>query len=148
MSSDAPSSLWTDEVMRKRVRRRYASERWFRLAGLGAVGVSVLFLAFLLVTMASKGIGGFSRYEAKLPIDFVRSDLFLDPAAIHGPEAVQLVHGANLEGSSGDLRPAGDGAFRRRGRARSRRCHRRRPFNADRATDSLASRIEPDRRRR
>ena len=99
MSSVAPSSRWTDEAMRKRVRRRYASERWFRLAGLAAVGVSVLFLAFLLVTMASKGIGGFSRYEAKLPIDFVRSDLFLDPAAIRGAEAVQTVAGANLEGA-------------------------------------------------
>ena len=44
--------------MIRRVRRRYAAERWFKLLGLGAVGLSVLFLAFLLVTIAAKGIGG------------------------------------------------------------------------------------------
>ena len=84
--------------MRKRVRRRYASERWFRGFGLAAVAISVLFLAFLLYAMASKGIGGFSHYEARLPIDFARSDLFLDPATLHGPDAAQTVAGADLEG--------------------------------------------------
>ena len=84
--------------MRRRVRRRYASERWFRGFGLAAVAMSVLFLAFLLYAMASKGIGGFSHYEARLPIDFARSDLFLDPAALHGPDAAQTVAGADLEG--------------------------------------------------
>ena len=96
MSSAAPSR-WTDGSMVKRVRRRYAAERRFRLAGLAAVGISVLFLAFLLYTMAAKGIGGFSRYEAELRIDFARSDLFLDPAALRGPDAKQTVAGADLE---------------------------------------------------
>jgi len=57
MSSAAPSR-WTGDAMIRRVRRRYAAERWFKLLGLGAVGLSVLFLAFLLVTIAAKGIGG------------------------------------------------------------------------------------------
>ena len=96
MSSAAPSR-WTDGSMVKRVRRRYAAERRFRLAGLAAVGISVLFLAFLLYTMAAKGIGGFSRYEAELRIDFARSDLFLDPAVLRGPDAKQTVAGADLE---------------------------------------------------
>src|SRR5215212_5725831 len=98
MSSAAPSH-WTDEAMRRRVRRRYASERWFRGLGLGAVALSVLFLAFLLYTMAVKGLGGFVHYEARLPIDFAQTDLFLDPAALHGPEAAQTVAGADLEGA-------------------------------------------------
>jgi phosphate transport system permease protein len=85
--------------MHKRVRRRYASERWFRSIGLVAVSISVLFLAFLLYNMGSKGLGGFVHYEAQLPIDFARSDLFLDPAALRGPDARQTVAGADLEGA-------------------------------------------------
>ena len=80
--------------MRKRVRRRYSSERWFRGLGLAAVGLSVLFLAFLIYSMASRGLGGFVHHEARLPIDFARSDLFLDPATLHGPDAAQIVAGA------------------------------------------------------
>jgi phosphate transport system permease protein len=85
--------------MVKRVRRRYAAERWFRLTGLAAVGISVLFLAFLLYTMAAKGLSGFVHYEAQLPINFAQSDLFLDPAALRGPDAEQTVAGADIEGA-------------------------------------------------
>lgn len=83
--------------MVKRVSRRYAAERRFRLLGLFAVGVSVLFLAFLLYSMAAKGLGGFVHYEAALPIDFARSDLMLDPAGLRGPDAEQTVASADLE---------------------------------------------------
>jgi len=93
------TTRWTDEAMRKRVRRRYASERLFSSLGLAAVSLSVLFLAFLLATMAAKGLGGFVHYEAKLPIDFARTDLFLDPATLHGPDAAHTVAGADLEGA-------------------------------------------------
>ena len=80
-----------------RLRRRYAAERRFRLAGLFAVGLSAAFLAFLLFTMAWKGLSGFTHYEAAIPIDFPRSDLMLDPAAMKGPQAGDLVAGADLE---------------------------------------------------
>jgi len=92
----AAPTRWTDSAMTRRVRRRYMSERIFRLTGLAAVVLSVLFLAFLLWNMGSKGIGGFSQYEAALPIDFTRSDLFLDPATIKGPDARTTVAGADL----------------------------------------------------
>jgi phosphate transport system permease protein len=85
--------------MSKRLRRRYASESLFRFLGLAAVGISVLFLAFLLYTMAAKGLGGFIHYEAALPIDFTKSDLFLDPATLRGPDARQNVAAADLEGA-------------------------------------------------
>ena len=98
MSSVAPSR-WTDGSMQARVRRRYASERRFRLLGLTAVGVSVLFLAFLLYTMAAKGLGGLSHFEARLPIDFAQSDLFLDPATLRGPDAQQTIASADLQGA-------------------------------------------------
>jgi phosphate transport system permease protein len=97
--STAPAkgpSRWTEESMTRRIRRRYVSERIFRGAGLAAILLSVLFLAFLLWTMGSKGIGGFSQYEAALPIDFGKSDLFLDPATIKGPDARTTVAGADL----------------------------------------------------
>ena len=97
MSSIAPSR-WTDGSMQKRVARRYAAERRFRLFGLAAVGLSVAFLAFLLFTMAWKGAGGFTSTEAKLVIDFPRSDLMLDPATLKGPQAEETVASAGLDG--------------------------------------------------
>jgi phosphate transport system permease protein len=96
MASVAPSR-WTEESTLRRVRRRFAAERRFRLLGLAAVGVSVLFLAFLLYSMAAKGLGGFVHYEAALPIDFARSNLMLDPASLRGPDAEQTVASADLE---------------------------------------------------
>jgi phosphate transport system permease protein len=99
MSSAAPTTRWTDAKMRRRLKRRYLSEHWFRGLGLAAVGLSVLFLAFLLYSMASKGLGGFTRHEAQLPIDFARTDVFLDPATLHGPSARQTVGAADLEGA-------------------------------------------------
>ncbi|HJS41335.1 MAG TPA: phosphate ABC transporter permease PstA [Sphingomicrobium sp.] len=85
--------------MDSRLRRRYAAERRFRLLGLFAIGLSVAFLAFLLVTMAWRGLGGFSQTEARVTIDFPRSDIMIDPAALAGPEARQVVGSAGLEGA-------------------------------------------------
>jgi phosphate transport system permease protein len=83
--------------MRARVRKRYAAERRFRALGFAAVALSGLFLAFLLVTMASRGLGGFTQHEAALPVDFARSDLMIDPAALRGPQAQDAVASADLE---------------------------------------------------
>lgn len=44
--------------MAKRLARRYAAERRFRLIGLGAIAVSLAFLAYLLVTMLAGGLSG------------------------------------------------------------------------------------------
>ena len=98
MSSAAPTSRWTDGSMNARVRKRYAAERRFRLLGLFAVGLSAAFLAFLLITMAWKGLGGFTRTDVALTIDFPKSDLILDPAALRGAEARQAIADAGLEG--------------------------------------------------
>ena len=66
IAADLPASRWTDRSMQDRLRKRYRSERLFRLLGLTAVAVSLGFLAFLLITMLSKGIGG-------LTFDFLRN---------------------------------------------------------------------------
>ena len=73
---------WKSDVMRKRIARRYAAERRFRLLGLGAVLLSAAFLAFLLVTMMGNGLRGFTRTEIALKVDFPASPLLLDPQAI------------------------------------------------------------------
>ena len=91
------ASRWTDGSMDRLVRKRYAAERRFRLIGFLAIGLSVAFLAFLLVTMAWRGLGGFTQTEARVVIDFPRSDLMLDPAALSGPEREQAVASADLE---------------------------------------------------
>jgi len=59
MSSRA-LSRWTDGSMDRLVAKRYAAERRFRLYGLAAIGISLAFLAFLLITMTIKGAGGLS----------------------------------------------------------------------------------------
>ncbi|MFW2830533.1 phosphate ABC transporter permease PstA [Sphingomonas sp. ID0503] len=88
---------WKTDVMQKRIRRRYAAERRFRLLGLGAVLLSVAFLAFLLVTMISNGARGFTQTELKLPIDIPTSTLIIDPAALK-TNADQTLATADLEG--------------------------------------------------
>jgi phosphate transport system permease protein len=84
--------------MQARLRKRYAAERRFRFAGIAAVAISVAFLAFLLVTMAWRGFGGFTQTEARLTIDFPRSDLMLDPSALRGGQAREAVAAADLNG--------------------------------------------------
>jgi phosphate transport system permease protein len=58
--SSVAINRWTGEAMQRRVAKRYAAERRFKLLGLTAVGLSVAFLAFLLITMVAKGAGGLS----------------------------------------------------------------------------------------
>lgn len=99
MNSETGASRWTDGRMQKRLAARYAAERRFRLWGFLAVGLSVAFLAFLLITMAAKGLGGFTHTEARLVVDLPRSDVMIDPAALAGPDAQQTVASANLDGA-------------------------------------------------
>jgi phosphate transport system permease protein len=58
--SSVAASRWIDGSMQSRVAKRYAAEQRFRLFGFAAVAISLAFLAFLLVTMTVKGIGGIS----------------------------------------------------------------------------------------
>ena len=66
--------------------------------GFAAIGVSVAFLAFLLITMAWKGPGGFSRDRGQADRRLRPVRLFLDEATLRGPEAQQAVASAGLEG--------------------------------------------------
>lgn len=90
---------WKAQAMQKRIRRRYAAERRFRLVGLGAVLLSAAFLAFLLVTMMSNGLRGFTQTEVRVTMDFPHSTLMLDPAQLSGPEGRSTLEAADIEGA-------------------------------------------------
>ena len=51
-------SSWHTPEATARLKKRYAAERRFKAMGVVAIVLSLSFLAFLLITMVSKGIGG------------------------------------------------------------------------------------------
>lgn len=88
---------WKTDSMQKRIRKRYAAERRFRLLGLLAVLVSASFLAFLLIAMIADGWRGFTRTELRVTVDFPALALPLDPGALKTPEANQALAAAGLD---------------------------------------------------
>ena len=102
-SPEAPAARaptdWTTAASSRRVRARYAAERRFRLMGLGAVVLSVAFLAFLLVTMLSQGLSGFAETRVRLPIDLRAARLPVTPQQLTGRGADLALAGAGLEGA-------------------------------------------------
>ncbi len=88
---------WHSPVMSAKLKKRYASERNFRLVGLVAVLISVAFLAFLLFTMTANSLGGFKRTEIKLPMDFPALGLTVQESQLRGPGAAQALAGAGLQ---------------------------------------------------
>ena len=97
MSKALNPTDWNSAAMRDRIARRYASERRFRAIGLFAVLLSASFLAFLLITMMANGLRGFTQTELKLAIDFPKTDLMLDPAALKGFDADNALASADFE---------------------------------------------------
>ncbi len=80
----------------RRLKRRYAAERRFRVLGLGAIVFSAAVLVFLLVTMAANGIDGFKRTELRVSVDFAKGALTVDPSQLQGDNAVRVLQGAGL----------------------------------------------------
>ena len=80
----------------KRIAKRYAAERRFKLAGLGAVMFSVFVLAFLLVTMTVNGFGGFQRAELAVTVDFTQTTITGDPTILAQPTALQTLEAQGL----------------------------------------------------
>ena len=84
------------DAFEARLKKRYAAERRFRLAGIGAIAFSVLVLAFLLATMTFNGIGGFQRAELTVSIDFTETGLSGDPAVLSQPGGMQSLDAQGL----------------------------------------------------
>ncbi|HEV7658547.1 MAG TPA: phosphate ABC transporter permease PstA [Allosphingosinicella sp.] len=95
---DPTPTDWRDPAMQKRIQRRYAAERRFRLIGLGAVLLSAGFLAFLLVSMAMNGLNGFRQTELRLDVDLRQSNIALTAAQLAGPNAEQALAEVDFEG--------------------------------------------------
>jgi len=67
----------------RRLRKRYAAERRFRLYGIAAVSVAMLGLAVLVVSIVGTGIGAFRAHEVALAIAF--DARLIDPAKTRDP---------------------------------------------------------------
>lgn len=102
----------------KRLKKRYAAERRFRLTGMAAVVLSVAILVLLLGNMLINGIGGFQRTVVEVPIDFAQVGLSVpatddDAAAMRSlesqglPDVVRFSAQQALgEQAGGELNPA------------------------------------------
>lgn len=87
---------WKGEAMKKRIQRRYASERRFKYLGLIAVLLSVSFLAFLLAVMMGNGFRGFTQTELPVEIDFPAATGGVNPSQFEGPNALDNLRAMGL----------------------------------------------------
>lgn len=85
-AAQAPANFQSDAA-RRHLARRYAKERRFRLLGLGAVLVAVLFLIFLLSTVVSQGIPAFTSYSLSLTVDVPKDEV--DPEGTGDPAVLR-----------------------------------------------------------
>jgi len=92
----APRSLRDPAFAAARLKKRYAAERLFRAAGLGAILFSIAVLAFLLVTMTANGVGGFKRTVLRTEIDFAAGALTISPSQLSDDGALRTLEGAGL----------------------------------------------------
>ncbi len=76
----------TSEAARRRLRRRYAAERRFRLYGAAAIGVALAALVLLLVSVARNALPAFWQHEVVLEIDFDAERL--DPQGTRDPRTL------------------------------------------------------------
>ena len=85
-----------NEAFAKRLKKRYAAERRFKLAGLGAIAFSVAVLIFLLSSMTLNGLGGFQRAELAVPIDLSEYGLSATAEQMASPSAEQALEAQGL----------------------------------------------------
>ena len=95
---DPTPTDWNGKIMQKRIARRYAAERRFKVMGFLAVTLSTLFLAFLLFTMLGQGLRGFQRTEIAVDFDFPALTSGTTAAAISGPNADAALNSMDIPG--------------------------------------------------
>jgi phosphate transport system permease protein len=89
--SHEAASRHTSAEAQRRLRRRYATERRFRLYGIVAIGIALSALVLLLASVARNGFPAFRQYVANLEISFEEDRL--DPEGSGDPE---VLGGANF----------------------------------------------------
>jgi phosphate transport system permease protein len=82
-----PGARWASPEMQRRLAKRHAAERRFRLAGLAAIGLAVASLGVLLVSIAWNGAPAFRTTKLRLDVSF-------DPAAVASADYRALVRAA------------------------------------------------------
>ncbi|MEW4448104.1 phosphate ABC transporter permease PstA [Qipengyuania sp. JC766] len=88
--SAPPRNLPTrSAAFERRLKKRYASERRFKLLGLSAIVFSVAVLVLLLGNMLWNGIGGFQRTEVPVTINFAESPVSANPDVLQQPGGEQ-----------------------------------------------------------
>jgi len=92
-ATHAPQVLRVDfssDEAKRRVRKRYRAEARFKGYGLAALGITALFLAFLIVDIVRNGLPGFSHHElvvdVAVPADLVPPEKRNDPLAIRSAD--------------------------------------------------------------
>lgn len=90
-----PTNVWEDERFQRRLKQRYAAEKRFRLAGIGAITLAMLFLATLLGSIVSKGYTAFEQtfmaIDVHLDAEVIDPRGTLDPAVIRKGDFGALV---------------------------------------------------------
>jgi phosphate transport system permease protein len=89
---------WNGQIMQKRIARRYAAERRFKAMGFLAIGLSTVFLAFLLFTMLGQGLRGFQRTEIAVDFDFPALTSGTTAASISGTNADAALNSMDVPG--------------------------------------------------
>ncbi|HEV7368414.1 phosphate ABC transporter permease PstA [Arenibaculum sp.] len=91
-ANDRPMPVYQSDAFARRLRRRYAAERRFRLYGIAAIGVALGMLAILLGSIVSKGYTAFWQHDVVLEINFDPQEI--DPAGTRDPA---VLGGANYQ---------------------------------------------------
>jgi phosphate transport system permease protein len=80
------SKLRRPDLSERRIRRRYAAERRFRLYGMLAIGFAVFMLGFLAVTVVLQGYSAF--WQTRIVLDVNIDPAQVDPANTRLPESL------------------------------------------------------------
>ncbi len=125
MVSDARAvPIYQTDAFNRRLARRYAAERRFRIYGMVAIGLALGMLAFLLGTIVRTGMSAFWQHDVALEVFY--DPQVIDPAGTRSPAALReanyttivrdalmaklkSVEGRSERRAAGDLLSAGAG---------------------------------------
>ena len=85
--SMSKSQSRTAEIVEASLKRRYAREKRFKMMGLTAIGLGLLFVLVLFVSIISNGYTAFVQTHIRLDVTF-NADL-IDPAGTRDPEVLR-----------------------------------------------------------
>lgn len=83
------STIARSQAFEARLKKRYAAERRFKLAGLGAVLFSVAVLLVLLVNMTYNGLAGFQRAEITVQMNLAEAGIAANKNSLAQDGALQ-----------------------------------------------------------